>query len=46
MRKKYVITNEMIGFSGLNYFFLSEKIVKCIVKYVRFLRISKEQWKQ
>ncbi len=36
----------MIGFGGLNYFFLSEKIVKCTIKFGRFLRISKDQWKQ
>ncbi len=39
---------EIIGFSGLNFFpliILSEKIVKCIIKFGRFVKILKDHLK-
>jgi hypothetical protein len=41
------MANEMIGFGGLKFFLviLSEKIIKCVLKFCRFARISKDDWK-
>jgi hypothetical protein len=42
------MANEIVGFDGLNYYFLvilSELTFKCVIGLDRFVRISMHQWK-
>jgi len=46
--KKSAMANEIVGFDGLNYYFLvilSELIFKHIIGLDRFVRISMNWWK-
>jgi hypothetical protein len=42
------MVDEIIGFGGLNFFqliILNEKIIKCIIKFGRFMKILKNHLK-
>jgi hypothetical protein len=46
--RKNAMANEIVGFDGLNYYFLvilSELTFKCIIGLDRFVRISMHWWK-
>jgi hypothetical protein len=46
--RKNVMGNEIVGFDGLNYYYiiiLSELAFKCVIGLDRFARISMHQWK-
>jgi len=46
--RKNAMANEIVGFDGLNYYFLvilSELTFKCVIGLDRFVRISMHQWK-
>ncbi len=48
--EKNVLVNKIVGFGGLNVLFfflviLSELIITCVIRFGRFVKVLKDQWK-
>jgi hypothetical protein len=45
-KKNNVMINKIIGFGHLKFFFVSELIIECLIRFAKFdVKIRKDQWK-